>query len=484
MRWRLDPRLWPLTVKVPLVVAGLMIAVATTVSQIVLARLIDTQEENLRQLTATYLDGISAAAMPHVQRQDSWEVFDVLDRTRRQYADVKATLTVVTQSDGAVIAASDPKVVPIGAKFDTGGSQSRGADAHPYIDEQQGIAWYSKELSQDGRTVGAVHAAIDVRSMFATRQSVTMSLVVGNALLTLLFAGGGYVAVRRMVDPIRLVGEYVENIRDGHNGPFRHANRFPDHTEFGTLFRRLNELSDAIAERESLTTKLAEEEKLALIGKLTSAVAHEVNNPLGGMRNTIDTLRRHGENPQVRETSLSLLDRGLAGIANVVRAALVTYRGRHDAASLARTDVEDLKHLIAHDVKQRKITLEWENSLPDAVEIEAGAVRQVLLNLLLNACKATPLGGTVLFRAALADGMLHAEIGDQGCGMPEAAIDQLHEPRIKDLADLGGGLGVWTVGTLVRRLDGWIDIEKVPGGGTRVVLVLPVKRKEQIDAVA
>ena len=75
-------RSWPLSWKVPLLAAGLMIGIATTISQVVLSRLASDQESNLRALTNAYLDGISAAVIQPVMRGDVWETFDALDRAR------------------------------------------------------------------------------------------------------------------------------------------------------------------------------------------------------------------------------------------------------------------------------------------------------------------------------------------------------------------------------------------------------------------
>ena len=68
-------------------------------------------------------------------------------------------------------------------------------------------------------------------------------------------------------------------------------------------------------------------------------MAHEVNNPLGGLFNALDTLRRHGADPSVRESTLSLLHRGLWQIRKVVRSTIVTYRPEGFSYGLAPADV-------------------------------------------------------------------------------------------------------------------------------------------------
>jgi hypothetical protein len=70
------PRNWPVTLKVPILVAGLMVGVSLLVTDRVLERLVDTQERHLDALAGAYLDGLSSAILPDVLRADVWEVFD------------------------------------------------------------------------------------------------------------------------------------------------------------------------------------------------------------------------------------------------------------------------------------------------------------------------------------------------------------------------------------------------------------------------
>jgi len=471
------PRGWPLIFKVPALVVVLMISVSVVMSQLVLTKLIENQELNLKQLTETYLDGVSTALMPHVIRHDSWETFDVLDRARTQYADITTHLTLVALPDGSVLAASSPKNFPIGVAAPKNLTRRFERGRFISIDEETGSAWASRPLYEAGQLVGNLYAEIDVTELFLIRQDVFATLVVGNAFLTLLFAVGGYVAVRRMVKPIGVLSDYVEHLRDGVVVPIPEKHIHDERTEFGKLFRRFNKMKDAINERENLSIRLAEEEKLALIGKLASAMAHEVNNPLGGMGNAIETLRRHGDDPKVRDTSLGLLERGLAGIANVVRAALVTYRGPGTPDKLGRGDIEDLKFLIHHGVTRRNIDLNWNNQIHGQLAVEGSVVRQVALNLLLNACAASPNGGRVGFIVRNNTEVLELVVEDEGPGIPPEISIQFNEPQIQALSDQGGGLGAWTVGTLVRRINGSVKTELLSGHGTRITVFLPLAIK-------
>ena len=84
-------RSWPITVKVPLAVASLMLLVGLVLSERVLSRLTDTQERHLIELSQSYLDGLSSAIAPSILREDNWEIFDAIARAQA----VNKSLSVV-----------------------------------------------------------------------------------------------------------------------------------------------------------------------------------------------------------------------------------------------------------------------------------------------------------------------------------------------------------------------------------------------------
>jgi signal transduction histidine kinase len=243
-------------------------------------------------------------------------------------------------------------------------------------------------------------------------------------------------------------------------------------------------MARAISERQALASHLAEQEKYAMLGRLASGMAHEVNNPLGGMLNAIDTIQAHGSDPAVRQTSLDFLKRGLAGIRNVARAALVTYKGGFDTNLLTQSDFDDLPFLVQHETGARRLRLDWQNRISEPLAINGPAVRQITLNLLLNACAASPLGGLVTVIASCFDGTLRIAVADEGPGLPEDMATLLDQSAPVTAPSLGSkGLGLWMTGQLIQRLDGRADVQ-YPGAGTRVVVTLPVQLQEALDAAA
>jgi signal transduction histidine kinase len=460
---------------VPLIVVALTILVAAVISQVVLQRLAKEQSAGLASLSSAFMDGLTTAVTPGLLTRDPWETFDALDRAREQYEAVHAVFSIALLPSGEVLAASDPDRFPIGSHLPVD-LKERTADRGLTIDETQGRAWLARSVVQEGFAIGTVLSEMDISSLLEVRREVLLTLLLVNSGLTLLFGAVGYLLVRRMVAPLSLIQEGLGRAADGRLDPIdAHAIEMASREHAG-LYGQFNAMIHAQAEREALAAELANQEQLAMLGRLASSMAHEVNNPLGGLMNAVDTLDAHGDDPAARSRTIDLLRRGLRGIQQVVRATLVTYKTEHRARHLTQADLQDLRFLIQHETGAKKLRLDWANDLPDVLEIDASPVRQIVLNLLLNACQASPEGGTVTLKAAVTDGTLTASVADQGPGLPQAAVEAISAGASGELApevsSLARGLGLWTAARLAKHLGGTLVGRKAPHGGALVELTV------------
>jgi signal transduction histidine kinase len=475
----------PLAVRVPLLVVALTVGVAVIISNVVLARFADVQEEQLCQVARVYLDGLSAGLGPHVLRRDVWEAYDLLDRARALYTDIAATSAVVALPDDTVLAASDPKLHLVGERLRREFLHSFAAEGALVIDKDDARARSLRILREGNEIAGTLYAEFDISHQLEVRRGVFWALVGMNGLVAVLAAAVGYKMVRRMLAPLGVLSTYLARARSGGIAAIPESEMKPPGTEFGRLFLGFNAMAEAVSEREALRMRRAEEEKLILLGKLAAGMAHEVNNPLGGLLNTVDTLRRHGADAGARAASLNLLERGLIGIRDVVHTALITYRDRGENQKIAARDLDDLRHLVAHESERRGVCLDWTNAAEGEILTNGAQIRQALLNLLLNACAASPPGGAVKVEIGKRNGRLTIAVTDQGPGLPED-IRAIYAGRdaAGDMLRPGGGLGAWTARRLMDALGGEIDIETEPGRGTRIMLTVPLAGERRLHAVA
>jgi signal transduction histidine kinase len=139
---------------------------------------------------------------------------------------------------------------------------------------------------------------------------------------------------------------------------------------------------------------------------------------------------------------------------------------------LTREDIEDARTLALADEKAGAIRLDWRNELSEAIPLPSTLVRQVLLNLLLNAEHASAAAGQVSCHVSRANGSLHIRVRNDGESIPAHRLPFLFEPFGAD--DTGErGLGLWVTYQIVRQLGGSIEVESVPGN-TEFQICLPI----------
>ncbi|RUY21469.1 HAMP domain-containing histidine kinase [Mesorhizobium sp. M7A.F.Ca.US.001.04.2.1] len=464
----------PVSYRVPVIVALLMVIISAAISERVLDRLSRTQKSYLDGLAETYLDGLSSAVVPAVLRKDVWEVYDALDRSSTSYEALSPIETIVTGADGRVLAATDPTRMATFSRLPASYLDRYGPGIVT-IDEATVTGFAKRDLVYQGQAIGAIHATFDVSHLFAERREILVTLLVTNSVLAILFSLGGFLIVRQMIAPMRTLENHMRSAAHGAAEPISSSQIPAGDSEVAGLFRGYNTLVQAERERANFAMQLAEEEKLSSLGRLASGMAHEINNPLGGLFNALDTLKTHGETPGVRDTSISLIERGLAGIRDVVEAALATYRPEQSHRPFSPDDLDDVRLLLKPELRRKRQRLDWDVAWNEFHElpIRGGPVRQAVLNLLLNASSVTPEGGGLSLKADSSGGRLNIEIGDQGPGMPTDIAGILVDADPGPAVRAGRGLGLWMVRRVVDDLGGSATIAAKEDGGTAVTLTIP-----------
>ena len=258
---------------------------------------------------------------------------------------------------------------------------------------------------------------------------------------------------------------------------------------FNTMMADVGAAERVLTEKVLEATRRAEErgrglviaQRLAATGTLASGIAHEINNPLGGMLNVARRLKQEEEqhaseaNGQ-RRRYLQLLVDGLVRIEEIVRRVLQFTPRRVEPTIVPILDlVRKATAFADHRAKKGRVTLSIEGT--DApVLAEAGEMQQVFLNLILNACDAlAEKGGRVGVRSRVDGGRVVLDVSDDGPGMTAE-----QQQRCFDLffttkePGKGTGLGLSVAHHIVLQHGGTLTVRSQPGAGTTFTVTLPV----------
>jgi signal transduction histidine kinase len=239
---------------------------------------------------------------------------------------------------------------------------------------------------------------------------------------------------------------------------------------------QLYEIEVRAVQRGSLVADAAERERLAVVGELAASLAHEIRNPLTGVRSLLQRLTEENVDEPRRRRYASVVVEELGRVERIVSDLLGLARrsraGQSPVTEAKLGDVVDDLILITAPRCQRNGL-----SLVHRVDVASQLVpreplAQVLLNLLLNAVRHTRPGGQVTLLAVARAGAVEVRVSDQGPGIAEADRERIFEPLYSTTDGTGLGLAV------VRRVAGemgWtISIADAPGGGAEFRLQLPM----------
>ncbi|MDT7044160.1 PAS domain S-box protein [Candidatus Nitronereus thalassa] len=232
-----------------------------------------------------------------------------------------------------------------------------------------------------------------------------------------------------------------------------------------------------ITDRKSMEQHIRNTERLASVGKLAAGVAHEINNPLGGILNCLYNIRKGTLAPGRQEEYLMYMEDGLRRAQKIVRQLLDFSQQREPEFTMSEINVliDRVLVLINHAIVEKGLQLEIDLAadLP-AMFVDPHMIEQVITNLLLNAVQATQSGGRIVLRTRIVGEMCEIEVSDTGTGIPADVRPHIFDPffTTKRTGE-GTGLGLSVSLGIVERHGGQLEVESEEGRGTVFTVRLP-----------
>jgi two-component system NtrC family sensor kinase len=234
-----------------------------------------------------------------------------------------------------------------------------------------------------------------------------------------------------------------------------------------------------ITERKRLEQQLFQSEKLAAMGRLTAQIAHELNNPIYGVMNCLDLLKSEVPESSKKRRFLDMATDETKRISELLRGMLSFFRPDEDVKTLVdlNTVIDDVIVFVGKQLHEFKIhvELELEETLPK-VFASGNQMKQVLLNLIMNAKTAMSRGGTLTIATRSIDSRVQFSVSDTGAGIPEEIRDRIFEAFFTTKSDVKGvGLGLSVCFGIIRQHNGEISVESQVDVGTTFLITLPLQ---------
>ncbi len=474
-----------LNYKIPLRVAVLVVVTASVLASVLVYRSIGDLRDNMVANADSIAHVIADTLVEPILHDDAWRAFEIINtpfNIPHEQAKVQgAEYILVLDATNKVFVSTLPEKFPmlsdptaieprISSLLDPLPDLNTSAPA--VVEMHRSNSFYlATAIESDGVRLGTLIMSyskkpFEQRFYALTRTALLITLVV----LAVLLPFGAYWG-KRMAAPLLHLSDTMSKITTILPEPDQ-IELEESKDEIGQLAKSFKTMLAELKEKEQLQQQVITTDRLAALGRLAAGVAHEINNPLGGMLNAISTFKRHGEQDALTLKTLSILERGLLQIKETVAALLVEARAQTRPFDL--NDVADVCTLVQPDIAKKQVNFTREIDIIEAQPVSSTLVRQVIINLLLNACHATQQRGHVHLHIYRDSNHLFIDVLNDGSHIPQDRVSYLFEP-FTSLTEGGSGLGLWVIYQIVQQLGGLITVQSEPDK-TQFTVQLPLDK--------
>ena len=460
--------------KIPIWGSLLIIVTAMAVSGSAIFASYDELKQDLFSDSEALSESLKSNLFSAMMNDDIWHAYEIISEPNAvknpdSSHHFRAETIIVVDNSLRVVVATNPKAAPMFIELrNLGPEYARLADRITELHGNKSQAFelpdakhyfYVSPVSNESVSLGTL-IIINSKEVFLPRfmHVAWHGLTVGSLILAILLPINWYWGQRMALPLIQLTARIGEI---GKKSPESLDPSFYSHRdELGLLFDAYNRMIDELRSKQALEVKMVHSERLAALGQVTAGIAHEINNPLSGMLTAIDTLKFHGASERRTDRrvnkTIDLIERGLLQIKETVSALLV--EAKIKGRNLAPQDVQDVLTLVTPLASKKALHIGWHSSLTEEVPLPSTQMRQIMINLLLNALKATMHQGNVNFDICIENGQLQLSVTNDGKTMSPEQINHLFEPFTPS-SEGGHGLGLWVTYQIVKQLGGQVIAE-------------------------
>ena len=323
-------------------------------------------------------------------------------------------------------------------------------------------------LQPDGRIYCLIRPIDKIAE--AKRQAISLMIgVAGSGVLLVIFIS--YLIGRNLSKPINNLVAFTDRVADGN---LDIQCELTTQDEIGNLTASFNKMT---IDLRNSRDELIQAERLATAGKMAASFAHEIRNPLSSMRMLAQMLLRPSLTKENRHQSqqyileeierIDLIVKGLMDFAKPEKLAL----DEHDLQCV----LQEITSLMETNLQHHKISLtETYDSSIGAILFDYDKIKQVIINLLLNAIEAQPNKGEIEISAKKNEDQVCICVSDNGEGISPSNLESVFEPFFTTKLE-GTGLGLANSKRIIDQHGGNIQIESIIGLGTKVTIGIPIE---------
>jgi signal transduction histidine kinase len=353
------------------------------------------------------------------------------------------------------------------------GKRKAGAERHWQVRKQffaiQGLCDQYKEIQEEQIRQARIESRAQTK-MISRMTLVALPSVLALAILLT------YILLNQVLKPIRILSMEAGDVNL----------KSPLPREMTALRQRVQSLVENVdqtqSELQQSRAHLLQAEKLAMVGKLAAGVAHTIRNPLTSVNMRLFSLERSLELSQTQREDFEVISEEVRHIDNIVQNFLEFARPpKLKIQSISPSEVVDMAlQLLRHRLESYgvQVELDRQRNLPK-IEADPEQLKEVLINLLVNACEAMGEGGLIVIReeegvAEPLGRVVVIRVKDNGPGIPKSIRHRVFEPFFSTKEE-GTGLGLSIAYRIVEEHGGWLSLKSKEGEGTTFTITLPCR---------